>query len=122
HSSLTKSNYPAMPSATVNLVSKCTIFPSEKSSPNYLKLSVSDLPMLSVHYIQKGCLFTRPPFPIPQLISLLKINLSHTLTDFPPLAGRFVTDSDGYVYINCNDDGVDFVHATATHICIRDNG
>uniref|UniRef100_M1BRS2 Anthocyanin 5-aromatic acyltransferase n=1 Tax=Solanum tuberosum TaxID=4113 RepID=M1BRS2_SOLTU len=34
--------------------------------------------------------------------------------------GRFVTDSDGYVYITCNDDGVDFVHATATHIFIRD--
>lgn len=113
-----------MPSAAaathVTLLSKSTISPSEKSSLPDLKLSVSDLPMLSVHYIQKGCLFTHPPFPISQLISLLKINLSHTLTRFPPLAGRFVTDSDGYVYINCNDDGVDFVHATATHICIRD--
>ncbi|XP_055809315.1 BAHD acyltransferase DCR-like [Solanum dulcamara] len=109
-----------MPSATVTLVSKCTIFPFEKSSLTDLKLSVSDLPMLSVHYIQKGCLFTRPPFPIARLISLLKLSLSHTLTHFPPLAGRFVTDSDGYVYISCNDDGVDFVHASATHIFIRD--
>ncbi|XP_049403099.1 uncharacterized acetyltransferase At3g50280-like [Solanum stenotomum] len=109
-----------MPSATVNLVSKCTIFPSEKSSRTDLKLSVSDLPMLSVHYIQKGCLFTRPSFPIAQLISLLKLSLSQTVTHFPPLAGRFVTDSDGYVYITCNDEGVDFVHATATHISIRD--
>ncbi|KAM3344924.1 putative acetyltransferase like [Capsicum galapagoense] len=110
-----------MPSAAaVSLVSKCTIFPSEQSSLSDLKLSVSDLPMLSVHYIQKGCLFTRPPFPIPHLISLLKLSLSQTLAHFPPLAGRFVTDSDGYVYISCNDAGVDFVHASATHIFIRD--
>lgn len=111
---------PSAASAHVTLLSKCTVFPSQKSSLSDLKLSVSDLPMLSVHYIQKGCLFTRPPFPMAQLVSLLKLSLSHTLTHFPPLAGRFVTDSDGYVYISCNDDGVDFVHASATHIFIRD--
>ncbi|XP_060212944.1 uncharacterized acetyltransferase At3g50280-like [Lycium barbarum] len=109
-----------MPAAAVTLVTKCTIFPSQKSSLPDLKLSVSDLPMLSVHYIQKGALFTRPPFPITQLISLLKLSLSQTLTHFPPLAGRFVADPNGYVYISCNDAGVDFVHATATHIYIRD--
>ncbi|XP_059317918.1 uncharacterized acetyltransferase At3g50280-like [Lycium ferocissimum] len=109
-----------MPAAAVTVVTKCTIFPSQKSSLADLKLSVSDLPMLSVHYIQKGALFTRPPFPITQLISLLKLSLSQTLTHFPPLAGRFVADTNGYVYISCNDAGVDFVHATATHIYIRD--
>ncbi|CAN4107059.1 unnamed protein product [Withania somnifera] len=106
--------------AAVTMVSKCTIFPSQQSSLSDLRLSVSDLPMLSVHYIQKGCLFTRPPFPMAHLISLLKRSLSQTLTHFPPLAGRFVTDSDGYVYISCNDAGVDFVHATATHIFLCD--
>ncbi|KAF3648324.1 putative eukaryotic translation initiation factor 3 subunit F-like [Capsicum annuum] len=110
-----------MPSAAaVSLVSKCKIFPSQKSSLSDFKLSVSNLPMLSVHYIQKGCLFTRPPFRIAHLISLLKLSLSQTLTHFPPLAGRFVTGADGYVYISCNDTGVDFVHASATHIFIRD--
>ncbi|OIT02968.1 PREDICTED: uncharacterized acetyltransferase At3g50280-like [Nicotiana attenuata] len=107
-------------SGAVTLVSKCTIFPSKKSSIPDLKLSVSDLPMLSVHYIQKGCLFTRPSFSITHLISLLKLSLSQTLTHFPPLAGRLLTDQDGYVYISCNDAGVDFVHATATNIFIRD--
>ncbi|KAK4353187.1 hypothetical protein RND71_028705 [Anisodus tanguticus] len=109
-----------MPSAAVTLHSKCTIFPSQKSCLPDLKLSVSDLPMLSVHYIQKGALFTRPPFPIAHLISLLKLSLSQTLSHLPPLAGRFVTDPNGYVYISCNDAGVDFIHATATHIFIRD--
>lgn len=105
---------------STTLVSKCSIFPSQKSTLGELKLSVSDLPMLSCHYIQKGCLFTRPPFPISELISLLKRSLSATLTHFPPLAGRLMTDSDGYIYITCNDAGVDFIHANASRVRIRD--
>lgn len=101
-------------------VSKCSIFPSEESTLGDLKLSVSDLPMLSCHYIQKGCLFVRPPFPISDLISLLKRSLSTTLSRFPPLAGRLFTDSDGHIYITCNDAGVDFIHANASHVRIRD--
>ncbi|KAH7854927.1 hypothetical protein Vadar_019192 [Vaccinium darrowii] len=87
-----------------------------------LKLSVSDLPMLSCHYIQKGCLFPRPPSHLPtdSLLSLLKTALSHTLSLFPPLAGRLTTDSHGYVYITSNDAGADFVHAIANHIHVRD--
>ncbi|KAK2991062.1 hypothetical protein RJ640_017217 [Escallonia rubra] len=42
------------------LISKSTIFPDQKSTAGDLKLSISDLPMLSCHYIQKGGLFTRP--------------------------------------------------------------
>lgn len=102
------------------LISNCTVCPDQKSTLKDLKLSVSDLPMLSVHYIQKGGLFTRPPIPIDSLIALLKQGLSQTLSHFPPLAGRLTTDADGYVYITCNDAGVDFVHATATDLSIRD--
>ncbi|KAK2983238.1 hypothetical protein RJ640_023358 [Escallonia rubra] len=102
------------------LISKSTIFPDQKSTAGDLKLSVSDLPMLSCHYIQKGGLFTRPPFPITQLIALLKRGLSQTLSHFPPLAGRFKTDADGSIYIACNDAGVEFVHANATHVSIYD--
>ncbi|XP_059289566.1 BAHD acyltransferase DCR-like [Lycium ferocissimum] len=116
-----------MPCSTmdaVTLVSKCTIFPSQKTSLSDLKLSVSDLPMLSTHYIQKGALFTRPHFSVIFSVrfptSLIKRSLSQTLTHFPPLAGRLITDSDGYVYISCNDAGADFTHATATHIFVRD--
>ncbi|CAI9772360.1 unnamed protein product [Fraxinus pennsylvanica] len=109
-----------MPSQCLPLVSKCTIFPAHKSNMGDLKLSVSDLPMLSCHYIQKGALFTRPPFPIYQLVTLLKTSLSQSLTHFPPLAGRLTTDSEGYVYIICNDAGVDFIHANGSHIHVRD--
>ncbi|KAJ4824406.1 hypothetical protein Tsubulata_034448 [Turnera subulata] len=104
----------------VTLLSKCTVFPDQKSTMDDLKLSVSDLPMLSCHYIQKGGLFTRPPVPVDSLVSLLKSSLSQTLTHFPPLAGRFRTDPDGYIYLTCNDAGVDFIHANASSISIRD--
>ncbi|XP_034693348.1 BAHD acyltransferase DCR [Vitis riparia] len=109
-----------MPSSSVTLVSKCTVYPEHKSTIKSLKLSVSDLPMLSCQYIQKGVLHTRPPLPIDSLISLLKQSLSTALTHFPPLAGRFETDADGHVHIICNDAGVEFIHAKAKHFLIRD--
>ncbi|KAF4395695.1 hypothetical protein G4B88_013469 [Cannabis sativa] len=102
------------------MISNCTVFPDEKSTMEDLKLSVSDLPMLSCHYIQKGCLFTRPPFPTDSVIELLKQGLSQTLSRFPPLAGRMTTDSDGHVFITCNDAGVDFIHANAGQLFVRD--
>ncbi|KAG6728724.1 hypothetical protein I3842_02G187500 [Carya illinoinensis] len=107
-------------SSSPSLISKCTVSPDQISTLPDLKLSVSDLPMLSVHYIQKGCLFTRPSIPIDSLISLLKRGLSQALSHFPPLAGRLKTDFHGYVYIECNDAGVDFVHATAPNLFVRD--
>ncbi|CAK9135751.1 unnamed protein product [Ilex paraguariensis] len=107
-------------SQSLTLISKCTIFPDQKSILSDLKLSVSDLPMLSYHYIQKGGLFTHPPVPIDSLISLLQCGLSQTLSLFPPIAGRLKTDSSGYVYITSNDAGVDFIHASAIHIHVRD--
>ncbi|XP_050384783.1 uncharacterized acetyltransferase At3g50280 [Argentina anserina] len=112
-----------MPSSlpiSLSVVSESMVFPDQTSSLADLKLSVSDLPMLSCHYIQKGGLFTKPSFPIESLISLLKIGLSQTLSRFPPLAGRLITDKDGYIYITCNDAGVDFIHATATAFSVCD--
>ncbi|KAI3783455.1 hypothetical protein L1987_42538 [Smallanthus sonchifolius] len=110
-----------MPSQSfIQIISKSTVFPATKSTMPDLKLSVSDLPMLSCHYIQKGNLFSRPPISISELLFHLKRGLSRVLTNFPPLAGRLITDSDGYVYITCNDSGVEFVHANAGHLSIHD--
>ncbi|GMY08106.1 uncharacterized acetyltransferase At3g50280 [Fagus crenata] len=109
-----------MPCSSASVVSKCVVFPDQKSTLGELKLTVSDLPMLSVHYIQKGVLFTRPPIPIDSLIALLKRGLSQTLSHFPPLAGRLRTDSDGHVYITCNDAGAEFIHVTDNGVFIRD--
>ncbi|PSR93181.1 Transferase protein [Actinidia chinensis var. chinensis] len=111
---------PSSNSQSLSLVSKCTVFPETKSTLEPLKLSVSDLPMLSTHYIQKGLLFTRPRVPFPSLLSLLKTSLSTTLSLFPPLAGRLTTDSSGHVFIACNDAGADFLHVSAPGISIVD--
>ncbi|XP_004506783.1 uncharacterized acetyltransferase At3g50280 [Cicer arietinum] len=108
-----------MPSSSTTIVSKCTIYPDQKSSIKPLKLSVSDLPMLSCHYIQKGILLSTPPYSFENLISTLKHSLSISLSHFPPLAGRLTTDSDGYVYITCNDAGVDFIHSKAKHLTLN---
>ncbi|XP_017984880.1 PREDICTED: uncharacterized acetyltransferase At3g50280 [Theobroma cacao] len=109
-----------MPSSPLVLVSKSTVFPDRKSNLGELKLSVSDLPMLSCHYIQKGCLFTLPPVPIDSLVSLLKQSLSKTLSFFSPLAGRLHTDPNGYIYVSCNDAGVEFHHSKCATRFVRD--
>ncbi|KAE8717735.1 hypothetical protein F3Y22_tig00110021pilonHSYRG00007 [Hibiscus syriacus] len=113
-------SYSSSSALPVTLVSKTMIFPDQNSSLGDLKLSVSDLPMLSCHYIQKGCLFTRPSIPTDSLIPLLKQSLSKTLSFFPPLAGRLYTDEKGYIYITCNDAGIEFHHTSCTNSFIRD--
>uniref|UniRef100_A0A5B7BZK8 Putative BAHD acyltransferase DCR n=1 Tax=Davidia involucrata TaxID=16924 RepID=A0A5B7BZK8_DAVIN len=105
-------------SSSLVIISRCTVIPEHKSTIKSLKLSVSDLPMLSCQYIQKGVLLSRPPLPLDSLISLLKLSLSKTLSHFPALAGRLSTDPDGHVRIVCNDSGVDFIHAKAKHLFI----
>lgn len=110
-----------MPSSSVSIISKCTISPDQKSTiKKALKLSVSDLPMLSCQYIQKGVLLSHPPLPVDSLVSILKLSLSKTLSHFPALAGRLTTDPAGHVHILCNDSGVEFVHARAKHLFLDD--
>ncbi|KAG6596358.1 BAHD acyltransferase DCR [Cucurbita argyrosperma subsp. argyrosperma] len=108
-----------MPSSSVSILSRCSVFPDQPSSLASLKLSVSDLPMLSCHYIQKGVLLPSPPYSVSDFFSFLKRALSATLSHFPPLAGRFSTDSDSHVHILCNDSGVEFVEAKAKHITLN---
>ncbi|KAH7668017.1 Transferase protein [Dioscorea alata] len=97
-------------SSTVTIISKSTVYPDRRSDMADLKLSVSDLPMLSCHYIQKGLLFLQPPF---SFLSLLTQSLSRALSIFPALAGRLTTRPDGRIFISCNDAGADLIHAIA---------
>ncbi|XP_030480871.1 BAHD acyltransferase DCR [Cannabis sativa] len=109
-----------MPSSSIILVSKCVVVPEQNSMIETLKLSVSDIPMLSCQYIQKGVLFfNSPTHSINDLINSLKQSLSVALLHFPALAGRLITDDDGHVHIHCNDAGVDFIHAKAKHLAVR---
>ncbi|KAG0447168.1 hypothetical protein HPP92_028449, partial [Vanilla planifolia] len=106
------------PSSAVTILSKATILPDKKSNGDLLKLSVSDLPMLSCHYIQKGLFFPPPPIPIRSLLSHLTHPLSRALSAFPALTGRLYTDSDGHIFISCTDTGVDFSFAVAPSLTL----
>ncbi|KAF2306363.1 hypothetical protein GH714_017073 [Hevea brasiliensis] len=106
-------------SSTTTIISKCTIYPDQKSSLKTLKLSVSDLPMLSCQYIQKGVLLSYPPYSFDDLITFLKRSLSTALSFFPALAGRLSTDTDGHIHIVCNDAGIYFIQAKARHLFIN---
>nr|XP_018461648.1 PREDICTED: uncharacterized acetyltransferase At3g50280-like [Raphanus sativus] len=105
---------------SVTVISTSRVFPDKKSTLADLKLSVSDLPMLSCHYIQKGCLFTRPHLPTHELLSHLERSLSLTLSHFPPLAGRLSTSEDGHVFLSCNDAGADILFAEAKSVRVSD--
>ncbi|KAH0887133.1 hypothetical protein HID58_063229 [Brassica napus] len=105
---------------SVTVISTNKVFPDKKSTLAELKLSVSDLPMLSCHYIQKGCLFTRPHLTPQELLSHLEHSLSLTLSHFPPLAGRLSTSEDGHVFLSCNDAGADIVFAEAKSVRVSD--
>ncbi|KAJ4826332.1 hypothetical protein Tsubulata_036912 [Turnera subulata] len=109
---------------TLRKLSDCYIKPlknpEEANHPYYL--SPWDLAMLSVHYIQKGLLFAKPPpqedFKMEDLLDKLKHSLSLTLVYFYPLAGRLSTsksddpDTSYVVYVDCNNSpGARFIHA-----------
>lgn len=108
------------PASGITVVSRQAVRPDGASAIGDLTLSVSDLPMLSCHYIQKGLFFPAPDVPMASLVSLLVSSLSRALAIFPALAGRLVTLPDDRVVIRCNDDGVEFHHAVAPALSLGD--
>uniref|UniRef100_A0A7N0UB56 Uncharacterized protein n=1 Tax=Kalanchoe fedtschenkoi TaxID=63787 RepID=A0A7N0UB56_KALFE len=102
----------------VRVISTTTIFPATytpHSTPQTIHLTPWDLQFLLLGSIQKGILFSYSP---PDLVHLLKASLSRTLDHFYPLAGRLAYTEDPakdakLYYIECNNRGVEFVHAAA---------
>ncbi|XP_010274412.1 PREDICTED: uncharacterized acetyltransferase At3g50280-like [Nelumbo nucifera] len=107
----------------VRFISKCTVQPANPhESIQRIELNQWDLRFLPVHYIQKGLLYLKPTFrpgkeEENEVINLLKTSLSRTLDFFVPLAGRLATtshdDDTMSVFIDCNDAGAEFIHASA---------
>ncbi|XP_039121025.1 uncharacterized acetyltransferase At3g50280-like [Dioscorea cayenensis subsp. rotundata] len=119
----------------IHILSKNTVHPSPTSSQedkhglnsNIIHLTPWDLRMLSVHYIQKGLLFTKPqPYNPHQTISHLLSSFSLTLNHFFPLAGRLKTIKHNTsspsltIFLDCNNHGADFIHASAPQVKIAD--
>lgn len=98
-------------------------YASEESKQPFF-LAPADLAMLSVHYIQKGLLFTKPPEAannphfMDSLLQKLKHSLALALVHFYPLSGRLVTKQEQdpplyLVYVDCtNSPGAKFIHAS----------
>ncbi|CAD6333656.1 unnamed protein product [Miscanthus lutarioriparius] len=114
--------------AAISVVSKQTVRPAGASAAlvgGDLRLSVSDMPMLSCHYIQKGLFFPPPPgvLTTASLVSSLVTALSRALGVFPALAGRLVTLHDDSIVIRCGGDddaAVEFYHAVAPSLSLGD--
>ncbi|WVZ98795.1 hypothetical protein U9M48_044178 [Paspalum notatum var. saurae] len=110
---------PAAPA--ISVVSKQMVRPAGALEVGDLRLSVSDMPMLSCHYIQKGLFFPPPGVPMASLVSSLVAALSRALGVFPALAGRLVTLHDDSIVIRCGDDAaVEFYHAVAPALSLGD--
>ncbi|XP_026440574.1 protein ENHANCED PSEUDOMONAS SUSCEPTIBILTY 1-like [Papaver somniferum] len=112
-----------MSSAEVRHVSTTKVRPAsyiDEPTGNHRRIDLSpgDLVFLRIAYMQKGLLYSTDKKCINEKISNLKTSLSHTLDHFFPLAGRLAIekhedDNTISVYINCNYEGVEFIHATA---------
>lgn len=111
----------------VRILSRHLIRPSPpptavESRSRQIHLNQWDLRLLSVGYIQKGLLF---PSPIPDqnlLIPRLLSSFSQTLDLFYPFAGRLSTvhNPTFSIFLDCNDAGAEFIHASAPHLTAYD--
>ncbi|RZC49554.1 hypothetical protein C5167_017976 [Papaver somniferum] len=120
--------------AEVRRVSKTKVQPASyvqrSSTDSYKRIDLNpwDTVYMRQVYMQRGLIFSK--FPERQedeeeksvnpanMITHLKTSLSYTLDYFFPLAGRLgiqqhEDDNTISVYIDCNFEGADFIHATA---------
>ncbi|XP_021305107.1 uncharacterized acetyltransferase At3g50280 [Sorghum bicolor] len=115
-----------MPSPSpLRVLSRRTVTPPPRPR-HRIPLTTWDVSMLSADYIQKGLLYSRPPF---RLLDHLEAALAQALVSYYPVAGRFATDqhrdADGNVVgcsvsIDCDGQGVDVIHAVADGVSIAD--
>ncbi|KZV39743.1 hypothetical protein F511_08205 [Dorcoceras hygrometricum] len=97
------------------------------SSSTKIHLTPWDSRLLAVDPIQKGLLYCKSENQenTHKFLDHLKISLSRTLDFFPPLAGRLATikhedNNTRSFYIDCNNQGAQFIHAVASGITVND--
>ncbi|XP_039117853.1 protein ENHANCED PSEUDOMONAS SUSCEPTIBILITY 1-like isoform X1 [Dioscorea cayenensis subsp. rotundata] len=115
----------------VHILSRCLVQPphkDRKKEQQIIHLTPWDLKSISIGYIQKGILFSKPcsSKSINSIVDSLKSSFSLTLNHFFPLAGRLTvtahesTPPSFSVCISCNDEGAEFIHAVANEVTISD--
>ncbi|KAM3266738.1 hypothetical protein P3L10_003733 [Capsicum annuum] len=122
----------------VQIISTCLVGATSNESfstpKNISKVEMTpwDLQFLLLDNIQKGLLFYKPKtentnnnslVTKSSLINHIKTSLSHTLHFFPLLSGRFsavkkTKDNTVSFFINCNNAGVEFIHANAPSLTV----
>jgi hypothetical protein len=116
------------PSPMVRVVSSRTVKPPPRPRER-IELTSWDVSMLSANYIQKGLLFAPPADPTLHVVDHLAAALADMLAEYYPVAGRFVTDKHRddtgnvvgcSVYIDCDGQGVEIIHAVADGVTIAD--
>ncbi|XP_041004183.1 protein ENHANCED PSEUDOMONAS SUSCEPTIBILITY 1-like [Juglans microcarpa x Juglans regia] len=106
---------------------------STSNSIRRMELTPWDLNFLLQEHMQGGLLFRLKPqhlqeqahhLPKNDVINRLKASLSRTLDIFYPLAGRLVMiendDKTASFFVDCNNHGVQFVHAVADGVTVAD--
>ncbi|XP_078443650.1 putative acetyltransferase At3g50280 [Wolffia australiana] len=116
-------------SSVVQVLSENIVMPATVAAthPRRCELSLWDVSMFSIHYIQKGHLFSLPTISqeLDAVVNRLKSSLSVALSLFYPLAGRLAVELDGngdglYAHIDCNDQGAGFILAAAPDVAVAD--
>ncbi|KAG7989995.1 hypothetical protein I3843_02G003600 [Carya illinoinensis] len=117
--------------ADIQLISTSSVkAASHKECPTHERIDLTpwDLQLLLLGPIQKGLLFHKPKAAQEireyssesSIIQHLRTSLSRTLDFFNPLAGRLVSiqndDNSTSYFIDCNNAGAQFVHATANGV------
>ncbi|KAJ4843920.1 hypothetical protein Tsubulata_045280, partial [Turnera subulata] len=117
---------------SIRIISTSMVQASRNKFPDQkIELTISDVKFLNVGAIQKGLLFLKPQpnqdeeWDATSVLQHLKTTLSSTLDYFPPLAGRLAAveqeDNDTVsLFIDCNNEGVQFVHAVADDVTEAD--
>ncbi|CAL1391223.1 unnamed protein product [Linum trigynum] len=115
----------------VQVLSTSLVHANNKTTPpsERIPLTPCDLRLLLVGTIQKGLLFRKPTAAdtsaAAAFVDNLKSSFSAALASFYPFAGRLSADEhpeDGTaaVYVDCNDAGAPFVHASAAGVSVAD--
>uniref|UniRef100_A0ACD6AHT1 Uncharacterized protein n=1 Tax=Avena sativa TaxID=4498 RepID=A0ACD6AHT1_AVESA len=117
---------PSPSSMVVRVVSSRTVKPLPPRPRERIELTSWDVSMLSANYIQKGLLFAPPADPTLHVVDHLAAALADVLAEYYPVAGRFVTEKHRgdvvgcSVYIDCDGQGVEILHAVADGVAIVD--
>ncbi|CAD6266330.1 unnamed protein product [Miscanthus lutarioriparius] len=96
-----------------------------KEEAEVIHLTPWDLRLISIDYIQKGILLPKPPSEDDNdLVNALQSSFASALRLFYPFAGRLASEERGdgtvSVFLRCNGEGAEFVHAVAPEVAVVD--